>query len=158
MTIQDLGSIGELIAAIATVATLVYLAIQIRANTIVTRAEARRATRPASSATNLAVVNNGEVARIFRIGHADVSKLDADEWVRFSFLMGELIGNFGEAYREVSAGILPEKDFENQIILVAQFLTTPGGQRFWQQFGPSFPKDFREFVDHSVIATAVGEK
>ena len=33
MTIQDLGSIGELIAAIATIATLVYLAIQIRQNT-----------------------------------------------------------------------------------------------------------------------------
>lgn len=30
MTIQDLGSIGELIAAVATVATLIYLATQIR--------------------------------------------------------------------------------------------------------------------------------
>jgi len=33
ITIQDLGSIGELIAAIATIATLAYLAIQIRQNT-----------------------------------------------------------------------------------------------------------------------------
>jgi hypothetical protein len=33
MTIQDLSSIGELIAAIATLATLVYLAAQIRHNT-----------------------------------------------------------------------------------------------------------------------------
>ena len=43
MTIQDLGSIGELIAAIATVATLIYLAVQIRANTTALRIEARRA-------------------------------------------------------------------------------------------------------------------
>ena len=34
MTIQDLGSIGELVAALATVATLAYLAIQIRQNTL----------------------------------------------------------------------------------------------------------------------------
>lgn len=33
MNIQDLGSIGELIAALATLATLAYLAIQIRQNT-----------------------------------------------------------------------------------------------------------------------------
>ncbi|HVH18917.1 MAG TPA: hypothetical protein VNF72_11495 [Myxococcota bacterium] len=33
MTLQDLGSIGEIVGAIATVATLIYLAIQIRANT-----------------------------------------------------------------------------------------------------------------------------
>lgn len=30
MTIQDLGSIGELVAALATLVTLVYLAIQVR--------------------------------------------------------------------------------------------------------------------------------
>ena len=33
MSIQELGSIGEFIAAIATVVTLLYLAIQIRQNT-----------------------------------------------------------------------------------------------------------------------------
>ena len=33
MTLQDLGSIGEFLAAIATLATLVYLAAQIRQNT-----------------------------------------------------------------------------------------------------------------------------
>jgi hypothetical protein len=33
VTIQDLGSIGEFVAAIATLATLVYLAVQIRQNT-----------------------------------------------------------------------------------------------------------------------------
>ena len=30
MTIQDIGSVGELVGAIATVATLLYLAVQIR--------------------------------------------------------------------------------------------------------------------------------
>ena len=33
LTIQDLGSIGELVVAVATVATLAYLAFQIRQNT-----------------------------------------------------------------------------------------------------------------------------
>ena len=33
MNIQELGSIGEFVAAIATVATLAYLALQIRQNT-----------------------------------------------------------------------------------------------------------------------------
>ena len=42
MTIQDWGSIGELIAAVATVLTLIYLALQIRANTAAVKAESRR--------------------------------------------------------------------------------------------------------------------
>jgi len=43
VTVQDLGSLGEFIAAIATVATLIYLAIQIRASNRIARAEASRA-------------------------------------------------------------------------------------------------------------------
>ena len=42
MTIQDLGSIGELLAAIATIGTLIYLALQIRQNTRVVRSQSRR--------------------------------------------------------------------------------------------------------------------
>ena len=33
MSIQDLGAIGELLAAVATLATLIYLALQIKQNT-----------------------------------------------------------------------------------------------------------------------------
>jgi len=47
MTIQDLGNIGELVAAIATVATLVYLAIQIRSNTIAVRSAAAQSVHEA---------------------------------------------------------------------------------------------------------------
>jgi hypothetical protein len=39
VTIQDLGSVGELVAAIATIATLAYLAVQIRHNTRHVRAQ-----------------------------------------------------------------------------------------------------------------------
>jgi hypothetical protein len=42
VTIQDLGSLGEFVAAVATVATLVYLSIQIRASNRLARAEASR--------------------------------------------------------------------------------------------------------------------
>lgn len=42
MTIQDLGSMGEFVAAIATVATIIYLAVQIRQNSKAVRAQVRQ--------------------------------------------------------------------------------------------------------------------
>ena len=39
MTIQALGIMGELISAVATVATLVYLAIRLKQNTCVLRSQ-----------------------------------------------------------------------------------------------------------------------
>ena len=40
MDIQDWGAVGEVLGAIATVATLIYLAIQIKANTSLARRQA----------------------------------------------------------------------------------------------------------------------
>ena len=42
MNIQDLGSIGELVAAIATLGTLIYLALQIRQGASATKAHIRQ--------------------------------------------------------------------------------------------------------------------
>lgn len=54
MTIQDLGSIGELTAAVATVVTLAYLAIQIRTTNRLARAEASRTPNSDLNALNAA--------------------------------------------------------------------------------------------------------
>jgi hypothetical protein len=70
VTIQDVGSIGELIAAIATVATLAYLAFQIRSNTIAMKAEARRGARIDASAVTRLIAGSGETAELLRKGLA----------------------------------------------------------------------------------------
>ena len=52
MTIQDLGNIGEVVAAIATILTLIYLAIQLRASNRLARASASRAPNSDLNAIN----------------------------------------------------------------------------------------------------------
>ena len=39
MSIQDIGSLGEFVAALATVITLIYLSEQIKQNNLITKAE-----------------------------------------------------------------------------------------------------------------------
>ncbi len=58
VTIQDLGSLGELVAAIATVATLIYLAIQIRASNRLARAGASRTPNSDLNSLNAAFGTN----------------------------------------------------------------------------------------------------
>ena len=59
MSIQDLGSIGELIAALATVATLAYLAVQIRQNTRALRGAAHETATSRVYQYLLTVADNG---------------------------------------------------------------------------------------------------
>ncbi len=76
VTIQDLGSLGELIAAVATVATLVYLALQIRQNTRTLRHAAERAVLEDANSWRTNLIRDHGVAELYRKGLLDPNARD----------------------------------------------------------------------------------
>jgi hypothetical protein len=145
VTIQDLGSIGELVAAIATIATLAYLAIQIRQLSNATRADAARGTSD-GDAVILALAQDAELNRIFVTGLGDYSALDTFERTRFTWAMGSVIGPAARNYEHVVLGIYSEENFINHCRGQLMQLTTPGGKEFWRLYSHTFPPKFRDFV------------
>jgi hypothetical protein len=150
VTIQDLGSIGELLAAAATIATLIYLARQLRANTAAVQGDARRAHRAASSATNLAIASDTEVAALFNVGLKDFSALSPEHHTQFAFLMTELIGSWQAAHEEFESGIVDERPLQRQSAAHAPFLRMAGGRRWWDKYRNAYPPEFRDFVDAQI--------
>jgi hypothetical protein len=151
VTIQDLGSIGELVAAVATVVTLAYLALQIRANTTAIRAEGRRAATAVGTAMRVAIAQDGELARIFNAGLADYSKLTPEEKTRFVFALSDFVTAASSAYEEVVLGVQSQSDIANQSIILGPFLNTPGGRDFWRLFADRYPAPFKAWVDQNVL-------
>jgi hypothetical protein len=64
VTFQELGNVGEFVAAIATLITLVYLAFQIRRNTKISRAQLTKDLFLASRSALLEIAGNEDLARI----------------------------------------------------------------------------------------------
>ena len=87
MSIQDLGSIGELIAAVATLATLIYLAIQVRQTTRAIKsatfqnitAEMGKKVEPISA--------NADLAAILVKGMSKPGSLSPEERLRLSSVL-----------------------------------------------------------------------
>lgn len=156
MTIQDLGNIGELLAAIATLATLVYLARQIRASNLSVRAESQRAVRTGGSAMHVAIVQDPEVARIFNAGLRDFNALNPDERTRFSFLLGDLVGNAAAFHQELMLGVVPRAEFEHTLPVIAGFLRAPGGREFWKRHQHQYPRPFQKIVETEIYQDASG--
>jgi hypothetical protein len=153
VTIQDLGSIGELIAAIATVATLLYLASQIRSNTISMKAEARRAARIDSSAAGRLIAGSDDTAEVFLQGLANPELLSATQKVRFQFLISEVaFGILETQEREWRIGTTDRKDLDVTCRHVAPLLTSPGGQWFWKIHRQEYAAEFQEYVDPLLAA------
>ena len=61
MTIQDLGALGELIGSVAVLATLVYLTIQMRQNTMSIRAQVEAAIMSTRIQFQLASASSKEI-------------------------------------------------------------------------------------------------
>ena len=151
MTLQDLGNIGELIAAIATLATLVYLALQIRANTRSVRAESRRSEMQTTAAILQPLIADPQVARLFHEGLADLSNLSPEDRTRFYMLLGNLVGADAGMFDEVQIGAASVEALEPRVENLRGFLCTPGGRAYWDLFHKRYPESFQRFVASEVL-------
>ncbi len=86
MTIQDYGSIGEIVGAIATVATLLYLAVQIRQNNRLVAASIADSSRDSMNELARILGANPEAARVYAAGVQDPSSLSLHETVQLDSL------------------------------------------------------------------------
>jgi len=64
LTIQDLGALGELLGSVAVLATLVYLALQTRQNTMAIAAQLDAARIAAVQGLNLAAATSTELQEV----------------------------------------------------------------------------------------------
>ena len=98
MNIQDLGSIGELIAALATLFTLGYLAIQLKQNTSALKSQTFQQSSMDMSLTANSVSSDGELAKIIIKAENGIDSLSSDEKLRFHFWMLVAVRRFEAIY------------------------------------------------------------
>ena len=109
-SIQELGAAGEFVGAIGVVITLVYLAYQIRQNTIpleqntlTARAAAQNASNTALRETRASIFESEDMAEIFSLGNSSRTLADGGVPVIGVRAVAASRATFG-AYREVRAG------------------------------------------------------
>lgn len=155
MTIQDLGSIGEFVAAVATLVTLAYVAVQIRQNSRLLGETAKRATQATVHEQNLLLFKDKEAMVLVRQGMSQRSSLDPDDRIRFhNFWMTSFI-NYQEAFYQVKQlGVDDEwwTIIERHMLL---YLESPGLADWWLHNKATFGSDFVGFVDGKLAAGGV---
>jgi hypothetical protein len=83
MTLQDLGSLGEVVGATATVATLIYLAIQIRANPNAVRSAAAQTVHEALATWYRTLAADADLSQLVTNGLRELPSLSETEKARF---------------------------------------------------------------------------
>ena len=84
---QILGNFGEFVGSIGVLATLAYLAVQIRQNTRATQAASHHAITDSLNQGNIAVAQNAELAHIWVTGCDDRTSLTEADRHRLDSLL-----------------------------------------------------------------------
>jgi hypothetical protein len=147
VTIQELGSLGELIAAIATVATLIYLALQIRQNTRSTQAASFHAIYDSMNHVNMSVIQNSELTRLWLAGAADRGSLSPEELHKFDFTLLSYFHVFETMHYQASLGAGTQDLVLAEERSLRNVLTMPGAREWWAANPYAFRPEFRSYVE-----------
>ena len=154
MTIQDWGSIGELIGALATIATLVYLAIQIRGNTSVAETAAVQSMLDGGrDRTAKQLSENSELADIVGRGLSSIDNLEDSEKIRlFAFIIEQTLQmqNVMNLHRKK---LVSDIDYQAWLDWATSFLRTPGGKVLWPQVSIVISPDISKVLEDELAKT-----
>ena len=137
MSIQDWGAVGELIGAIAVVVTLIYLATQIRQNTLHMRSEGH--VRVTDSYNHLIgqLLADNDLFKLVVLGCQDWEKISTFEQSRFHLFFHEHLMHFRMAYRLHEKGAMDGDVYQTVEDLHINVLANPGARVWWQMVGES---------------------
>ena len=131
---EFVGGIGGLIAAIAVVASLVFVGMQIKAS--VTQASVDSYSTVTSLWTNFtnAVAANDESWQVFYSGIRDYDNLSDSDKARFNFLIGMYFGIQDTVMVHENLGVWKNNDTYERILEESyRMFRMPGVQSWWRQ-------------------------
>lgn len=148
MTIQDWAAISEVIGAIATVATLIYLTFELRANTKSNQVSSIQymldGARDRIITPNIV---NEEVANLMSRGMATPSELTSTQRVRFLWCLTEHVLQLQNVLNLRNQDVLSEFDYQTWLLYVGAFIRTPGGQELWPECSKVVSHDVTAALD-----------
>ena len=147
ISLEALANIGEVIGAAAVVASLLYLAIQVRQSTQAQRTEnfARALERVSSMQATLS--QDEELTRIFSKGVQDATELSSLERIRFTWALYEAFDAFEFMYQTHQTREIPDEVWKRWSMTVAWWLSFPGVHAWWVNRPVEFTASFTDYVD-----------
>jgi hypothetical protein len=144
MNWDAIGAIAELLGAVGVIASLVYLATQIRQsrdqmsqNTKAMKAGAyQQASDGLSHTINIAVSTPG-FPRIFRSALSNLEGLDEDDRFQFAFWLNNLMRDYDNIFYQYRTAMLDDARWNLHRADVAALVTSPGVAAWWRATRPS---------------------
>ena len=154
MNWDAIGAIAETLGAVGVIASLVYLATQIRhsrdqmeQNTRAYQAGAYQLYEQGVSSLIMDAVRIPDLPRVWSQGCISFEELDAEDAFRFNSYALACMRSWDNAYYQHSMGMLSEDRWQSARRDIEPFLQQPGVAQWWRMTRPSLLPEFVALVE-----------
>lgn len=155
MTIEQLGSLGEFIAAIAVLISLVYVGYQVKQNTVELRQAAFRDVYQAYSNLRRSIYSNPELLSLLtRSRSTAVEDITEEERLLLDNYFTEQLWTTVQLWLMVSRGALEYSDSSWQLTVesILTDMDSPAFREYWSRLKGIFPESFTREMDRFIRA------
>jgi len=151
MSIQDWGAIGELVGGVAVIATLVYLALQIRQNTRAIRLSTSHAVTEDFRGMFALMAERKGLAEAIHKGLQDAGGVTGAEKMRYWGFNSNFIYAFENAYIQSTQDALDPRHWAGMKRMVIDYTHVPGFKEYWPNRKHWYSEDFQHFMDSEIL-------
>jgi hypothetical protein len=150
-----LGGVAQMVAAVAVVASLIFVGVQLQQTNAIARQAELNAELDQVSTNRQMWIENRDVTSLLMRGLAGTEPLDAVDSSRFEFWLEEIAYGSYLTWQRVEQGFFPRDRFlrVNATRLGTAFCTTRGSAWWSQNARLLFDQGFVETIDAAVAAT-----
>src|SRR6185312_4213915 len=149
MSVEQISYLAQIVASVAVVASLIFVALQIKQNTAALQRNENNSTMEQWTVIRMAIAKNRDIAELMTAGLHDERPLDAADQLRLEQMLQENAWAAFHIWDRTQRGIFPKGTFEaTGGALLNSLLRTPGGGTWWRGAKHiGFPPEFASDVD-----------
>jgi len=151
MDLQSLGNLGEFVGGLAVIASLIYLALQIRQNTKSVRLQVEQAIKRDTWDLRRSAIENPELAELFTKAMTDFDSLSPAERFRINMGIASNIEHHQQLFLLRNEGLVHWKGWETGL---RGYLGLEPCRRWWSSGREILRPEFVEYVEQHVLPTA----
>ena len=158
MNWDAIGAIGELIAAAAVVATLVYLAVQTKTNTAAVDRATTQSILAGRAQASQFIAGDDSINELLWKGADTPGLLNEKEWQRFLMVVSAVVRPLELAFLDHVSGRTDDKLWTGQFNNLRFWFTRPGMIRWLDEYGDSLHPDFVSYIREHAIPNHANEQ
>lgn len=155
MNWEAIGAIAEIVGAAAVVVTLAFLAVEVRSNKRALESASIDGFAAGYNAVNSSIMENADLAEIYRVGIENPEDLTETQKVQFIALGQSYINQFTTVKKYRDGGLLSDEEWDFQLTGITRVMNTPGGKWLRQRVAVA-PNVEQEFQEAEGAETPVG--